>query len=149
MTLLPSPPSNPFSFQWCFPDHNPAAKVYTGIYTWLAIMLDDVIAACPEQQVDGQRFLERYTKREPQPSPLFEAWADMCRGAYDHFDPIVASLVVTSSLNFVTANVLESRSEFGRIQPTAGGAGASWPWYLRTLDGVAEVSLYFSSSCYY
>lgn len=101
-------------------------------------MLDDVVSR-PEHFADGQRFLERYCRREAQPSPLFEAWADMCRRSYEHFDPVVANLVVTSSLNFVTAGVLEARSEFARIQPTPGGAGSSWPWYLRSLDGVAEV----------
>lgn len=66
----------------------------------------------------------------------------MCRLAYEHYDPLIASIIVMDSLKFVNANVLEGREEFKRILPSHGGMGQNWPWYLRDMDGVAEAYAY-------
>lgn len=64
------------------------------------------------------------------------------RGAFKIWDPIVANFIVTSSLDFVTANVLETREEFQNVTRTRGGE--SWPWFVRNKDGVADAFAWFT-----
>ncbi|KAI1079857.1 hypothetical protein F5B20DRAFT_155536 [Whalleya microplaca] len=123
----------------CFPNHPLDIQVYIGIYTWLAIVMDDEVA---RSLGDFEQFHERFAAGKPQPTVLLENWAELMRSSFDYWDPVIASFIVTSSLNYVNAGVMEARSEFRRLTPTKGGQ--SWPWYLRDKDGVAEAYAYFT-----
>ncbi|KAJ3950913.1 hypothetical protein N0V92_012692 [Colletotrichum tropicale] len=123
----------------CFPRHSLEVQVYIGTYTWLGILIDDETSKSPE---DCSKFIERFASGEKQPTPLLEGWAELMRLAYKYWDPVVANFIVTASLNFVNANVLENRQEFKKLKPTKGGK--KWPWFLRDKDGVSDAYALFT-----
>jgi hypothetical protein len=53
----------------------------------------------------------------------------------------VANFIITSTLNFVNATVLEG-AEVPKLKPTVGGQ--SWPYYLRDKTGVGEAYVWFT-----
>ncbi|KAI1503430.1 isoprenoid synthase domain-containing protein [Biscogniauxia marginata] len=118
--------------RFCYPDHPLDVRIYTGIYTWIATLVDDRANKDPEE---WQHFILRFQTGAQQHSPLAQAWADYLRLSYKYYSPIAANFIITSSLNFTNANALEA-SEVLRMTRTAGGEG--WPYYLRDKDGVSE-----------
>ncbi|KAF4909022.1 Alpha-cuprenene synthase COP6 [Colletotrichum fructicola] len=123
----------------CLPKHSLEVQVYIGTYTWLGILIDDETSKSPE---DCSKFIERFAAGEKQPTPLLEGWAELMRLAYKYWDPVVANFIVTASLNFVNANVLENRQEFKKLKPTKGGK--KWPWFMRDKDGVSDAYALFT-----
>lgn len=113
--------------------------MYVGIYSWLGLLLDDETDKAPEH---FSAFIERFAHGAKQPTPLLEGWAELMRWAFKLWDPVVANFIVSSSLNFVNANVLEARSEFKSLERTRGGE--SWPLFLRDKDGVGEAYAWFT-----
>lgn len=87
-------------------------------------------------------FHERFAAGEKQPIPLLQGWADLMRLVFKHWDPLVANFIVSASLNFLNANVLEARKEFNRMERTKAGHG--WAWFLREKDGVGEAYAWFT-----
>lgn len=114
-------------------------QVFVGVYSWLGLLLDDETAKAPEAFAV---FIERFATGLKQLTPLLEAWAELMRGAFKFWDPVVANFIVTSSLDFVTANVLETREEFQRLERTRGGK--EWSWFVRNKDGVADAYAWFT-----
>ncbi|KAF9880314.1 hypothetical protein CkaCkLH20_02268 [Colletotrichum karsti] len=123
----------------CLPKHPLEVQVYVGTYSWLGLLLDDETAKSPD---DFSRFVQCFALGERQPTPLLEGWAELMRLSFKYWDPVVANFIVSSSMNFVNANVLETRDEFKKLEPTRGGK--SWPWFLRDKDGVAEAYAWFT-----
>ncbi|KAI0844291.1 terpenoid synthase [Daldinia vernicosa] len=123
----------------CFPNHPLQVQVYVGIYTWIAIVIDDV--ACQSLE-DFEHFHERFASGNPQPTILLEAWAGLIRSAFDHWDSMAANFIVAASLDFHNACVLEARSELRRLVRTKGGQ--SLAWYIRSKTGVADAYAYFT-----
>ncbi|KAI5918190.1 isoprenoid synthase domain-containing protein [Camillea tinctor] len=118
--------------RFCFPGHSLETRIYIGIYTWVSVMVDDSAQGDPEE---WQYFIHRFHAGLKQHSLLAQAWADIILLAFKFYAPRVANFIVTSSLNFTNANVLEG-SEVLRMKPTVGGE--NWAWYLRDKTGVAE-----------
>ncbi|KAK6064003.1 hypothetical protein SCUP234_12609 [Seiridium cupressi] len=134
----------------CYPNHPLDVRIYTGIFTWLAVLVDDEANKNPEE---WQGFIYKFQSGVLQPSILARAWADYLRLSYKFYSPIVANFIVTSALNFINANVLEG-FELPKMTRTLGGD--SWPYYLRDKDGISEAyvlltfpkELYPDVSCY-
>ncbi|KAI1126966.1 isoprenoid synthase domain-containing protein [Nemania abortiva] len=122
----------------CYPSHPLAIRVYTGIFTWLAVLVDD--GACKDPNL-WQDFMIRFQTGLEQATPLAQAWADYLRLSYQYYSPIVANFIITSSLNFTNANALEG-SELPFMRRTTGGE--NWPYYLRDKDGVAEAYVWMT-----
>ncbi|KAI0533288.1 isoprenoid synthase domain-containing protein [Xylaria digitata] len=122
----------------CYPSHPLDVRVYTGIYTWLAVLVDDGACKDPKQWQD---FMIRFQTGVNQVTPLAQAWADYLRLSYKFYSPIVANFIITSSLNFTNANALEG-SELPRMARTRGGE--NWPYYLRDKDGVSEAYVWMT-----
>ncbi|KAI1420849.1 isoprenoid synthase domain-containing protein [Xylaria sp. FL1777] len=122
----------------CYPNHPLEVRVYAGIYTWLAVLVDD--GACKDPSL-WQDFMIRFQTGSGQATPLGQAWADYLRMSYKYYSPIVANFIITSSLNFTNANALEG-SELPRMSRTAGGK--NWPYYLRDKDGVSEAYVWMT-----
>ncbi|KAM0280042.1 hypothetical protein ACHAO9_011435 [Fusarium lateritium] len=123
----------------CFPDHPFEVQTFIGIYSWLGLLLDDEAS---NHLDDFQKFHERFCAGEKQPIPILQGWADLLRMSFKYWDPQVAGFIVSSSLNFLNANALEARKEFGRIERTK--AGHRWAWFLREKDGVGEAFAWFT-----
>ncbi|KAF3927246.1 hypothetical protein ABW20_dc0107968 [Dactylellina cionopaga] len=123
----------------CFTGHPVDLKAFLGVFTWLGLLIDDFTLHTRE---DTERFHERFLAREPQPTPLLEAWSKCLQEMYIHFHPVCANLIVTNSLNFVAANILETTEEFKRLKSTPGGR--NYPYYLRDRTGISEAFVYFT-----
>ncbi|KAI1778682.1 terpenoid synthase [Hypoxylon cercidicola] len=123
----------------CFPNHPLDVQVHVGIFTWLAILIDDL---ANQILPDIQCFHQRFATGEPQPTRLLESFAQCLRSTFHHWNPIVASIIVSSSMNFVNACALEVRPEIEHMTPTRGGQNL--PWYLRERNGVGDAYAYFA-----
>lgn len=63
--------------------------------------------------------------------------------AWDHWDPILANLIVTSTLEFVTSNLLDTRPpEFQSLVTTP--AGKLFPYFFRNMSGITVAYACFS-----
>ncbi|KAI1473346.1 terpenoid synthase [Daldinia eschscholtzii] len=123
----------------CFPNHPLDVQLYVGIYTWIAIIVDDVAGRSLN---DFAAFHERFANGAPQPTILLERWAEIIRSSFHHWDPLVANFIVASSLDFHNACVLEASSGLRRLVRTGGGQ--NFPWYIRSKNGLADAYAYFT-----
>ncbi|KAI1803115.1 terpenoid synthase [Daldinia bambusicola] len=123
----------------CLPRHPLDVQVHVGIFTWIAVIVDDM--ACRSLD-DFVAFHERFSSGTPQPTVLLECWAAIIRSSYDYWDPLVANFIVASSLDFHNACVLEASSELRHLVRTQGGQ--SFPWYMRSKSGLSEAYAYFT-----
>ncbi|TRX90918.1 hypothetical protein FHL15_008123 [Xylaria flabelliformis] len=122
----------------CYPSHPLDVRIYTGVFTWLAVLVDDGASKDPKLWQD---FMIRFQTGLEQATSLSQAWADYLRLSYKYYSPIVANFIITSSLNFTNANALEG-SELPRMSRTAGGK--NWPYYLRDKDGISEAYVWMT-----
>ncbi|KAK8062335.1 hypothetical protein PG997_014432 [Apiospora hydei] len=138
----------------CFPKHPLDVQVYIGIYSWLGLFIDDEAHMHPEEFA---QFGARFVSGEPHPLPLLQGWADLLPLAYKYWDATVANFIVSASLNFMNANLLETEAAFRRVKETpankasgGGGSGRNWAWYVRERDGDGEAVAYktFPKSMY-
>ncbi|KAI1472128.1 terpenoid synthase [Daldinia caldariorum] len=123
----------------CLSRHPLDIQVYVGIYTWIAIVVDDVASRSSD---DFVAFHERFSSGTPQPTILLECWAALIRSCYDYWDPLVVNFIVASSLDFHNACVLEASSEMRHLVRTEGGQ--SFPWYVRRKTGLSDAYAYFT-----
>ena len=121
-----------------YPSHSLAVRLHIAIYTWLAVYIDDD----EEGNEDLAGFQTRFQKGEPQPSALLERFAEVLRDVPTYFEPLVANFIVSSSVQFVNATLLERRGEFQRLQHCKEASG--WPDYVRDRTGVPEAYAYFA-----
>ncbi|KAK8070249.1 hypothetical protein PG994_006865 [Apiospora phragmitis] len=108
-----------------YPDHSVAVQTYIAIFTWLVVQIDDITPSI-----------------KAEPLPILRGLAAIFREAYDHWDPILANLLVKSGLDFVTANLLDAEEGFRRMQVTE--AGVSFPYYFRHMSGITEAYAIFT-----
>ncbi|KUI62057.1 Trichodiene synthase [Cytospora mali] len=127
-------------FMWAavpYKDNPLPAQVYIGIYTWLALLVDDVAV-----KEDLEKFPQRFVARERQPNLALQGFADTLLSTYEIWDAVTANGIVTASLGFVNCNALERHAGFQGIVPTAGGR--RWPDYFRDSSGVPEAYAFFT-----
>lgn len=125
--------------QVCFSNHPFEVRLFVGIYSWLGLLLDDEAGKSLDE---FQAFHARFCAGERHPLPLLQGWADLMKLAFKYWDPVVANFIVSASLNFLNANVLEARGDTSRIKRSKGGH--SWAWFLRDKDGVGEAYAWFA-----
>ncbi|KAJ8112541.1 hypothetical protein ONZ43_g5372 [Nemania bipapillata] len=107
-------------------------RIYTGIFTWLAIMVDDGANKDPGE---WHQFIPRFLTGARHHSLLAQEWDRCIRRCYQYYSDIAANFITTSALNFTNACALEG-SEVPKMTRTAGGE--SWAYYFRDKNGVAE-----------
>ncbi len=91
---------------------------------------------------DIECFHQRFATGEPQPTPLLESYAQSLRSTFNYWDPTTASIIVSSSINFLNACALEVRPEIEHMTPTRGGQ--KWPLYFREKSGVGDTYALFA-----
>ncbi|RYP93663.1 hypothetical protein DL770_000194 [Monosporascus sp. CRB-9-2] len=121
-----------------YPEHPVEVQAYIALWTWIVVQIDDVVNDIKDA-VD--HFQQRFFSGEPQPHPLLHAMGELLREAYDYWDPVLANILVTSALNFLTSTLLETREGFQKMTVTK--AGTSFPYYYRDLTGLAEAFAIF------
>ncbi|KAI8950211.1 isoprenoid synthase domain-containing protein [Xylaria longipes] len=118
----------------CFPNLPLEVRIYAGIFTWLAVLVDDGAIKDPEQ---WHQFVPRFLAGDENQhhndlAREFDRWL---RLSYRFYSPVAANFIITSSLNFVNACALEG-SEIPKMTRTKGGE--SWAYYIRDKNGIAE-----------
>ncbi|KDN68666.1 putative longiborneol synthase [Colletotrichum sublineola] len=124
-----------------YPLHPFEVQVHIGLFTWLGFIIDDLNT---EFGTDLEQFQSRFHCGEKQPGPVLECFANVLRSTTDHYEPVVANLIVLSALAFVNCNAIEPRRDYQAIIPTK--QTANWPYYFRDKEGLPEVYTYF---CFY
>ncbi|KII83917.1 hypothetical protein PLICRDRAFT_179951 [Plicaturopsis crispa FD-325 SS-3] len=101
------------------------------LYTTFLIYLDDVF----NEDIDTVReFNERFIHREPQGDEVLDNFADLLLQIPKYFGRVVANIMITSTLNLVTALLLEYET-----QGMALGSGAQgYPTFSRVMSGASE-----------
>ncbi|KAJ7744106.1 isoprenoid synthase domain-containing protein [Mycena metata] len=105
-------------------------KLAFALYVWFAFYIDDN----PDRAV-----LEDYQRRVllglPQEESPVQHLHEVLGGLYQHWDPFCANAMSCAALEFITATVLEVRTEVSEmtVRPTA----TRWPGYLRAKSGMA------------
>lgn len=92
-----------------------ATRVLIAVYTACGIYLDDVF----KQDVDIVRcFNQRFVQGTPQGEPVLDCFAGILRELPEHFGDVVSNIMVTSTLNAVTALLLEHDTRGMTVRPT-------------------------------
>ncbi|KAK8085795.1 hypothetical protein PG997_007066 [Apiospora hydei] len=73
-----------------YPDHSVAVQTYIAIFTWIVVQIDDITPSIKNE------FQKRFLRGEEQPLPILRGLAAIFREAYDHWDPVLANLLVKS-----------------------------------------------------
>ncbi|KAJ2971743.1 hypothetical protein NQ176_g7543 [Zarea fungicola] len=105
-----------------------------------AVITSSVAAHGPPQS--------RFSKGEPQPSALLEAFASVLRDTTTHYGPIIANFINLSALAFINSNAMEMRREYQEMHIPK--QAINWPYYFREKEGLPEAYAYFcfpKSSC--
>ncbi|KAG8214421.1 isoprenoid synthase domain-containing protein, partial [Butyriboletus roseoflavus] len=113
--------------------HRPT-QIWIALYTAYATIVDDATNHFVAEIPNIYLFNERFIRRKPQGSALLDAFADIIHRASDHYQPIASHLIITSTLNFVTATLLENETSSMKIS----SAAQQYPTYQRFMSGFGE-----------
>jgi hypothetical protein len=81
-----------------------STRILIAIYTACGIYLDDVF----QEDVEAvSMFNQRFFEHAPQGDPVLDCFAQILLELGDHFERVVSNIMVTSTLNAVTALTLE------------------------------------------
>ncbi|KAJ6562396.1 terpenoid synthase [Mycena capillaripes] len=113
-----------------------STRILIAIYTACGIYLDDVFKDDVEAvSVFNQRFFEH----APQGDPVLDCFAQVLLELGDHFERVVSNIVVTSTLNAVTALTLEYKTKGMTMNRNALG----YPTFSRVMSGASEAYTLF------
>ncbi|KAL0948107.1 hypothetical protein HGRIS_010725 [Hohenbuehelia grisea] len=111
-------------------------KVYIAVYTALLMYVEDYL----QNDVDlVSGFNARFVRGAKQAHPVLQALADLLGELQDRFEPVVASIVLTSALNYVSAIWLEHETDSLELTEDA----ISFPGFSRWLSGSSEAFALF------
>jgi hypothetical protein len=101
------------------------------------IYIDDLAPKIPLVLQDFQR---RIHCGLPQVDPILIQFEKHLQQMYTYWDPLCANLIISSTLEFVSGCVLESRSDLAGMPVHRYARG--WPYFLRAKTGVAPAYAY-------
>ncbi|EIN06376.1 terpenoid synthase [Punctularia strigosozonata HHB-11173 SS5] len=112
-------------------------QVMTCIYTAFLIYLDDKF----QGDIDDVRYFnERFVLGEKQREPTLECFAQLLREMPLHYGRVVSNIMVTSTLNLVTALLLEHETQGMPLRIGAFG----YPTFSRVMSGASETYALFA-----
>ncbi|KAJ3811046.1 Trichodiene synthase-domain-containing protein [Lentinula lateritia] len=109
-----------------------AVQVWMALYTACAIYCEDI------HQKDTTAmavFFERLMRGKPQDDRTLDAFADLILETSRHFPRITANFMVSSTLNFVNALLLEDQTQGLKFSIHA----SNYPAFSRIMSGVSEL----------
>ncbi|KAG6382023.1 hypothetical protein JVT61DRAFT_655 [Boletus reticuloceps] len=115
-------------------------QIWIALYTSCVIYVDEIPARFPSDICNFYLFPNRFIEKQQQENAILDALADIIRRAPDLFSPIPSKLIMTSTLNFFTANLLEHETKSMEI----ASAVQQYPIYQRTMTALAEGYAYFA-----
>ncbi|TFK39593.1 Trichodiene synthase-domain-containing protein [Crucibulum laeve] len=112
---------------------NEEAKIYIALYTAFVSCLDD---SCQDEKgVQRIReFCERFSQNRPQEDELLDSFAYLLRDAFRHWNPVIANIILTGSLNFFIALVLDYETRTQKIDPLA----REYTALIRRMAGISD-----------
>ncbi|TFK66369.1 terpenoid synthase [Pluteus cervinus] len=109
--------------------HQPT-KVFIALYTALLVYIDGIFQYNTN---DIKCFNERFVRREPQGDVLLDFLAQLFMEFDHHFHPFASKVMLTASMDFMTAQLLESTTEEMQLSSDA----SLFANYARNLSGVS------------
>ncbi|OAX39480.1 terpenoid synthase [Rhizopogon vinicolor AM-OR11-026] len=122
------------TFCYCYaylPDR--ATKMWICLYTALHICIDDRVNRGKDTK-HLYRFHERFANCKPQGDPGLQALDSLLREVHLYYPALVSSLITTSSLDFVSALLIELDTTDMQISTKA----PFYPEYSRLLSGIGS-----------
>ena len=92
---------------------NYSTRIYIALYTGVLICLDDTYL---DNKQGIMTFNERFMNNEPEKDPVLAAMGIILRETTRHFDCIPSNIIVTATLNLVTALSLEHGLEKSSVR---------------------------------
>lgn len=90
-------------------------RIFIALYTAFLIYLDDVF----QNEVEEVRsFNQRFMQGQPQGDIVLDAFAKLLHGTSQHFDQLASDIIMTSTLNLVTALSLEYKIKHQTVNYT-------------------------------
>ncbi|KAJ3801877.1 isoprenoid synthase domain-containing protein [Lentinula aff. detonsa] len=111
---------------------NTSAQVWIALYTACAVYCDDKF----QKDTDAVAvFSERLMRGQPQEDRALDAFADLILEIPRHFPRVTANIMVTSTLNFVNALLLEDQTKGLKVSAWAD----NYPTFSRIMSGANEL----------
>lgn len=122
------------------------------LYTACGIHLDDIFA---RDVTIVQTFNERFMRNEKQLDPILDCFAGVLRDFQLYFDPPIYNIIITSTLNAVTALLLEedmkgvvvsrftSTLMFSYAWLKVQRSALGYPNFIRVMSGASEAYAFF------
>ncbi|KAF9479343.1 terpenoid synthase [Pholiota conissans] len=108
-----------------------ATRIFIALYTAFLVYVDDAY------ERDNERvcvFIERFLRREKQLDPVLDSMASFLLEIPVHYEPVAASIILTSTLNLINASTLEFQTKGMKASLYAKG----YPEFTRKLSGSSE-----------
>ncbi|KIJ15172.1 hypothetical protein PAXINDRAFT_77896, partial [Paxillus involutus ATCC 200175] len=101
-------------------DTRRAFRIWIALYTGYATFADDIPRRCPQEMPSLHAFHDRFVKGEKQEITELDALADLMREVPRVFGGTVpANIAMTSTLDFITATIIEAETKDMQVSPTA------------------------------
>ncbi|TFK66368.1 terpenoid synthase [Pluteus cervinus] len=107
-----------------------STRVFIALFTALLVYIDDIFQYNIE---DIKCFNERFVRHEPQGDALLDFYAQLCMEFQQHFNPFASKIMLTTSMDFVTAQLLEYSMEEMQLSQNA----SQFATYARNLSGAS------------
>ena len=109
LSLLPFIPSGVIMSATAYTHiENEATRVFIALYTAFLVYVDDVY----ERDNSAVRvFIERFVRGEKQLEPVLDGLAHFLPEIADHYEPVVANIILTATLNLINASTLEFQTQ--------------------------------------
>ncbi|KAF8554184.1 terpenoid synthase [Imleria badia] len=134
------------SLMWYLPDgvkyvattsrhytHRPR-QVWMALYIAANYFVDDLPCRFPSEISNIYLFNDRFIKSQEQGNAILGALADIVRQAPDVFQPVLSNLIITSTLDFMTATLVDCETTSMQIS----SAARQYPTYHRDMSGFAD-----------
>ncbi|TFK39594.1 isoprenoid synthase domain-containing protein [Crucibulum laeve] len=110
---------------------NEEAKIFIALYTAFMSYLDD--SCRDEKGVQRIRaFVERFSQNQPHKDEVLDNFASFLRDVFRHWKPLIATMILTATLNFFNSLVLDYETRTLKIDSLAHG----YPGLMGWMSGV-------------
>ena len=92
---------------------NKETQMFTALYTAFLVYVD---SAFVHDNRNLRVFIERFIRNEQQMDPVLDSLAHLLQEIPDHWEPVVASLILTGTLNFINAPTLEFQTQGMKVE---------------------------------
>ncbi|TFK66361.1 terpenoid synthase, partial [Pluteus cervinus] len=113
-----------------------STQTFLALYTALLVYVDDAFF----DDIDAIRYFhKRFITGQPQATPALDSLVKLLQEVPEHYDDLAANIILTSSLNFITAPVFDYDLKSTTIPPRAN----KFVYFSRLLSGAAEAFALF------